>query len=236
MRKLIVSVLVVAAIVAGYYLVPWLRSPGARVRLGNLRAWFADPAAHPEWQVRAGERCGEAPFIQPTDGYIGFLWGDSFRAGHTHQGIDVFGPRGQLNSVPVVAAASGYLTREASWKSAVIIRVPSDPLQPGRQIWTFYTHMADRFGNSFIAPEFPPGTFEKYVEQGDLLGYQGDYSGDPDNPVGMHLHFSVVKDNGRGGYENELEIANTYDPTPYLGLELNAERAGLAPPTCAGSV
>ncbi len=28
-------------------------------------------------------------------------------------------------------------------------------------------------------------------------------------------------------------IANTYDPSPYLGLNLNAATASLAPPTCA---
>jgi murein DD-endopeptidase MepM/ murein hydrolase activator NlpD len=233
-RNLILSALAIVAIVAGYYLLPRLWRAGDRI--GNLRAWFADPAAHPDWRVHAAERCGDAPFILPTDGYIGFLWGDSFRVGHAHQGIDVFGPGGELNTVPVVAAYSGYLTREATWKSAVIIRIPSDPLQPGRQIWAFYTHMADRFGASFITPDFPPGTSEKYVEQGTLLGYQGNYSGDPDNPVGMHLHFSIVKDAGDGRYENELEIANTYDPSPYLGLQLNADRAGPAPPTCTSGV
>jgi hypothetical protein len=40
--------------------------------------------------------------------------------------------------------------------------------------------------------------------------------------VGVHLHFSVVKDDGNGKYTNELEIGNTLDPSPYLGLGLNA--------------
>ena len=230
MRKLLLSALAVIALVAGYYLLPRLRR--TTNRLVYLRAWRADPAAHPDWQVRAGERCGRAPFVMPTDAYIGFLWGDSFRLGHLHQGIDMFGPSHELGVVPVVAAYAGYLTRESTWKSAVIIRIPSDPLQPGRQIWTYYAHMADEHGKSFIPADFPPGTHERPVEQGDLLGYQGNYSGpSADNPVGMHLHFSIVKDNGRGGYENELEIANTYDPSPYLGLNLNAATASLAPQT-----
>ena len=228
------SVFVVVAIVAGYYVIPRLLRSGSRIR--SLRAWFADPTAHPEWQIYAAERCGAAPFVLPTDGYVGFLWGDSFRPGHAHQGIDVFGPARELGVVPVVAAYSGYLTRESNWKSAVIVRVPSDPLQPGRQIWTFYTHMADERGDSFIAPDFPAGTFDRWVEQGTLLGYQGNFSGDPDHPVGMHLHFSIVKDNGRGQYKNELEIANTYDPSPYLGLNLSSSRAGVEPPACAKGV
>jgi hypothetical protein len=81
--------------------------------------------------------------------------------------------------------------------------------------------MADRFGNSFIVEEFPAGTSEKFVEAGTLLGYQGNYSGDSNNPVGIHLHFSIVEDDGTGKFKNELEIRNTLDPSPYLGLPLN---------------
>jgi hypothetical protein len=130
------AALLVVFIVASYFALPWLRTRGAR--LVRLRQWFDDPAAHPEWSVQAGGRCGEAPFLLPTDGYIGFTWGDSFRPGHSHQGIDIFGGQ-EPGQTPVVAAYSGYLTRLPEWKSSLIIRVPSDPLAPGRQIWLYYT-------------------------------------------------------------------------------------------------
>jgi hypothetical protein len=81
--------------------------------------------------------------------------------------------------------------------------------------------MADSEGNSFISEQFPPGTEEVFVEAGTLLGYAGDYSGDPLNPTGLHLHFSVVKDDGDGNFLNELEIENTYDPSPYFNLPVN---------------
>jgi hypothetical protein len=42
----------------------------------------------------------------------------------------------------------------------------------------------------------------------------------------MHLHFSIVLDDGQGRFRNELEISNTLDPTPYFGFELNADRLG----------
>src|SRR5919109_81750 len=114
-------------------------------------------------------------FLFPTDGFAGFLWGDSFGLRHTHQGIDVFAGT-DVGITPVVSAYPGYLTRLPEWKSAVIVRVPEDPLQPGRQIWLYYTHMADQFGNSYIADEFPAGTSEKLIEAGTFLGYQGNYS------------------------------------------------------------
>lgn len=198
-------------------------------RSAQVWSFLKNPEAHTDWMVNAGIRCGDAPFIQPTTGFIGFLWGDSFYVGHHHQGIDYFGGA-DAGVTPVYAAYPGYLTREQDWKSSVIIRVPDDPLHPGRQIWVYYTHMADPGGESYIVADFPPGTAEIPVEAGALLGYQGNYSGTPGNPVGVHLHLSIVKDNGQGGYLNELEKENTFDPSPYLGLPLNAEsNAGVAP-------
>ena len=187
------------------------------------------------WKLVAGTRCGESPFIFPTTGMVGFLWDDSFRPGHRHQGIDIFAGT-EVGVTPVIAAYDGYLTRLSDWKSSVIVRVPSDPLQPGRQIWLYYTHLADKSGLSYIAADFPPGASEVFVPAGTLLGYQGNYSGDPDNPTGIHLHFSIVRDNGDGNFLNELAIRNTYDPSPYLGLELNAKKNNGEVPLCPQSV
>lgn len=193
-------------------------------RIARLRQFLQAPEQYPHWQIRAGERCPNAPFLLPTTGYVGFGYGDSWSPGHRHTGLDIFAPTRQddprgLNSTPIVAAYSGYLTRRMDWKSTVIIRIPDDPLQPGRPIWTYYTHMADPTGQtSYVAADFPPGTEGVYVEAGTLLGYQGNFSGDAANPVGIHLHFSIVTDDGQGNFRNEARIENTLDPSPYLGL------------------
>lgn len=215
MLLIIIATAIVAAGATAYY----MYHPNA-ARLNKFRQWIRNPSSHPEWKLIAGSRCGSAPFLFPSDGFAGFLWGDSFGLRHTHQGVDVFAGT-DVGITPVIAAYPGYLTRLPEWKSSVIVRVPDDPLEPGRQIWLYYTHMADQLGNSYISSEFPAGTSEKLIEAGTFLGYQGNYSGDPNNPVGVHLHFSIVEDDGTGRFKNELEIANTLDPSPYLGLPLN---------------
>jgi peptidoglycan LD-endopeptidase LytH len=228
-RFLIISITVVAVITAAittYY----LYQPNA-ARMIKFRQWINNPAAHADWKLSAGTQCGLAPFLFPTDGMVGFLWGDMMGKLHRHQGIDIFAGTG-INLTKVVAAYPGYLSRLPDWKSSVIVRVPNDPLEPSRQIWLYYTHMADQNGNSFISDEFSAGTSEKYIEAGTLLGYQGDYSGDPNNPVGVHLHFSIVKDDGTGHFKNELDINNTYDPSPYFGLTLNAYENQAEVPVC----
>jgi murein DD-endopeptidase MepM/ murein hydrolase activator NlpD len=212
----------------GYYVV---RTAFRPARYLNFLEWARDPQGHADWAIKANERCQNSVFQFPSDGYIGFLWGDSFRPGHTHQGLDIFSGT-EAGSAPVYAAYDGYLTRLPDWKSSLIIRIPSNPLQPGEQIWTYYTHLADPDGKSFISEEFPPGTYEVFVKSGTFLGTMGNYSGNPRNPVGVHLHFSIVKDDGSGNYLNELDFDNTLDPSPYFNLPLNARENKNTIPNC----
>ncbi len=194
-------------------------------RTGMVINYLRNPEKYPDYEVEALTQCVDAPFLMPSKGFIGYIWGDSFKLFTRHQGIDIFGGT-EAGITPVYAPYDGFVTREVGWLSSLIIRVPNDPLDPSRQIWLYMTHLADAEGNSFIDSAFPAGTREKAVYQGDLLGFQGDYSGNPARPVGVHLHFSIVRDDGTGHYLNELDIANTLDPSPYFGFALNAESPG----------
>lgn len=225
----LLAILVIFVSILLYYFV--FNRPDSAKRSTRVMEWIRNAEDHPDWAIKAGESCADAPFIMPTDGYIGFLWDDSFRPGHEHSGLDIFG--GTDNGItPIVAAYDGYLTRQADWKSTVIIRIPSDPLQPDRQIWTYYTHMADEQGNDFISDDFPPGTTEVFVKAGTFLGYQGNFSGTPGNPTGVHLHFSIVKDDGNGQFLNETILENTLDPSPFFNIILNAKSSPPDIPLC----
>ena len=230
-KRNVLAILLIGGIILGILFTGFLRNRSTFTRSARLLLWMRNPAGHTEWTITALERCGDAPFLLPTGGFIGYFWDDSFRLGHRHQGIDIFGGA-EPGVTPVYSVYDGFLTRQPDWKSSLIIRVPDDPMMPGRQIWLYYTHLADPDGLSFIDDDYPPGTTEKPVHAGDLLGYQGNYSGDPQNPVGVHLHFSITRDDGQGHYMNELKIQNTLDPSPYFGIELNNHNASAALPVC----
>ena len=186
--------------------------------------WFNDSAARPSLiTTMRRTACPGAPFILPSDGLIGLLWNDPagpYTVLNPHTGIDVFGD-GAPGTVPVYAAYDGLLTRRPDWLASVIIK-HDDPLQPGRTIWTYYTHMAARDGSrSFIAPSFPAGSVDVAVKQGDLLGYQGEYAGAGRPPIGLHVHFSLVLSDDDQSFKNEAVIGNTLDPSPYLAMPLN---------------
>ena len=226
--KILISAIIIIIIVVSYYLI---KQPHLAGRSYQLVKWLKNQENTNLPTVQAGSQCGDAPFQQPTDGLIGYIWGDSFRPGHHHQGIDIFGGK-QPGETPVYAAYPGYLTRLPDWKSSLIIRIPEDPLKPSRQIWTYYTHFADENGNSYISDQFPPGSYEVFIEAGTFLGFQGNYSGTPGHPVGVHLHFSIVKDDGTGQFLNELDIKNTLDPSPYFQMSLNASENPDEIPDC----
>lgn len=215
----IVLGIILVLVVGGAFYVYQLYSQPSSNRWLQYTLYRANPDRYDEIRLQPGQRCGDAPFAFPTTGVIFGLWNQSYRPGHIHTGLDIF-PATEVGVTPVYAAYPGYLTRQADWISTVIIRIPEDPLNPSRQIWNYYTHMATSAGESFVADDFPPGTFEVFVEAGTFLGYQGNYSGDPLNPTGLHLHFSVVEDSD-GQFLNETVLNNTYDPTPYFNLSVN---------------
>jgi peptidoglycan LD-endopeptidase LytH len=181
-----------------------------------------------------GEKCPDAPFILPSSGFVGLLWRDPappYTVQRRHTGIDIFGD-GAPGTIPIVAVYDGWLTRRDDWKSTVIIR-HDDPLQPGQSIWSYYTHMASLNGSiSFVAPEFPAGTVEKFVKQGTLLGYQGDYAGVGASAIAMHVHVSLVRSNAAGQFLNEAILDNTVDPSLYFRLPLNIAAAPQRPVQC----
>jgi hypothetical protein len=187
----------------------------------HIFRWFNEPTSRATLTNSRAQRCLNAPFSLPSDGLIGLLWEDPaapYTVLNPHTGLDIFGD-GEVGTVPVYAAYTGYLTRLSTWLSSVIIR-HDDPLQQGRTIWTYYTHMASRDGTqSFIVDAFPPDTNGVWVEQGTLLGYQGEYSGSG-APIGMHVHFSIVLSSTDGAFLNEARLENTLDPSPYFGMPL----------------
>lgn len=214
-KRLLIALtfLVVANVTIALFVYREMRSDSGQY----IQRWFNQPAARR--QLTTEQACPDAPFRLPSTGFIGLLWGDTagpYDILRRHTGIDIFGD-GEPGKVPIVAAYDGYLSRLPDWKSTVIIR-HDDPMQPGRTIWTYYTHMANRNGTvSYVADDFPPGTDSVWVEAGTLLGYQGEYNGSGP-PIGLHLHFSIVTSEDDGSFKNEAVLSNTLDPSPYLGL------------------
>jgi hypothetical protein len=226
------------ALVAGTGLIRDLTDP----RSAAFLSWgMGNLATRESLIISRQEPCPGAPFILPAEGFIGLLYADPrgpYSNNNPHQGLDIFSPdRDTPGLVPVYAASDGYITREIGWRSSLIQRIPSDPLQPDNQIWLYYTHMANQEGIDFITSAIPPGTQELFVEQGTILGYTGNYNGNSIRSIWVHLHFSIVKDDGADHYANELEFNNTIDPSPYLGLAVNyacstALISCLTDPTC----
>jgi peptidoglycan LD-endopeptidase LytH len=199
----------------------------------HIYRWLTQPQIRAQLKTTR-QQCDDAPFILPSEGFIGLLWNDPdapYNLLRPHTGIDIFGD-GQEGTIPVYAVYDGYLTRLPDWFSTVII-AHDDPLHPGEKVWSYYTHLASGDAStSFIVDDFPAGTSGKWVEQGTLLGYQGKYNGGK-FPIALHVHLSIVKSDGNGNFTNEADLSNTLDPSPYFGLMLNQRGFPTRPIRCA---
>lgn len=219
---LIISI-VAAALIAYRWLLP--RYSDSRSNSNPVIArWFTDVASRSLLTTKMDRTtCPNAPFSLPSDGLIGLLWSDPaapYTIFREHTGIDIFGD-GEPGKIPVYAAYDGLLTRREDWLSSVIIK-HEDPLQSGRVIWTYYTHMASRDGKtSYIPSHYPAGIEAVPVKRGDLVGYQGEFAGTGRVPIGMHVHFSIVTSEDDGTFKNEAVLENTLDPSAYFGMPLN---------------
>ncbi len=91
MKKAVFGLLVFVVIIAAGMIYFYFFARGDTGNRSNkVGAYIRNPEKYPQWEIHAGETCGDAPFQIPTNGFIGYVWDDSFRPGHRHQGLDIF--------------------------------------------------------------------------------------------------------------------------------------------------
>ncbi len=168
--------------------------------------------------------CLGAVWRLPSDGALGVQWESG--------GLNFFG-RGNLGEVPVYAVADGLLMRPPDWNDAVAIQ-HADPLNPGATVWSVYGGMSAANGtDSLVAKDFPIGVENVPVKAGQLLGYQGSWSGNPSWPKWMHALFILTRPTDQGAFPTQFTPSLALDPTPYLNLALQAENKNMQPLQCA---
>lgn len=111
-------------------------------------------------------------------------WGAARTEGRTHQGIDIFAPRGRA----IVSTTAGIVvTIGTSRRGGRIVRV----LGPAGQ-WHYYAHLES------FAPIHPG----QVIVRGTILGYVGDSGNAKGTPP--HLHYGIYR--FRGGAINPYPL------------------------------
>ncbi len=169
------------------------------------------------------------PFNLPTEGFLGVCWNDSgFRhiyegVSYNHTGIDVWSDKDVWNGSnkdrgkPVYAVYGGKVVtvnRDVGRVQIELDELPEDyngvpGIEQTKGLYAYYTHMEQIFveeGNR--------------VEKGQNIGKQGNRSKDTSMTI-VHLHFSLKR-----GLATEEVVANTLDPSPYLGMKLKYPDCG----------
>ena len=169
--------------------------------------------------------CPNAVWRLPSESTLGVQWSDG--------SLDFLG-QGNKGKVPVYAVADGVLTRLNDWVGTVAI-LHSDPLHPSEQVWSYYNDMAAENGTvSYVVDEFPLGVTSVPVKAGQLLGYQGTWSGRPFWSRWLHAQFAVIRAEKGGEFPKEFALKDMLDPLPYLNLDIEpqAENINIQPLKC----
>jgi murein DD-endopeptidase MepM/ murein hydrolase activator NlpD len=141
--------------------------------------------------------CPGAALVIPTGGTVGWSYRWPTGGGTLHTGVDLFGARGD----PVYAAGAGPVLSADDRR----VRIRHGALG----IDSYYTHL-DRV-------HVRTG---QVVARGQLIGDKGDKGADGI----VHLHFSLTRVPAGAAswlWLDERDIANTVDPSAYLGANLN---------------
>lgn len=122
MKRFLIRVTLLLIILLGAAFVAYrlYRSSGTGSN-NTIAEWLTNPDSHELLNSAAFSRCPNAPFILPTEGFIGLLWNDSsapYNFSNRHTGIDIFG-YGASGTIPIYAVYDGYLTRQDDWRSTV---------------------------------------------------------------------------------------------------------------------
>lgn len=161
------------------------------------------------------------PLLVPSEGVAprsAFLFTGPLSEGK-HEGIDIWtnpqgtgmDPNHYGKGNPVYAACTG--TVKKVWKENGDVSIICDTLSsmyegyvPSLNIKTLYGHMADQFSTEVYIYVVEG----QRVQQGDLIGHQGNRCfWAPQNRV-VHLHFGI--------YDISKPIQVPLDPTPYIGV------------------
>ena len=170
-----------------------------RVPLALLALLAGLLGAGPAASQGAPASCPGAAFVIPTTGTVGWSYRWPTGGGSLHTGVDLFGARGD----PVYAAEGGPVLSADDRR----VRVRHAALG----VDTYYTHL-----------ERVHVRTGQRVARGQLIGEKGDKGADV-----VHLHFSVTRvPSGAADWTwlDEREIANTVDPSAYLGANVDYRR------------
>lgn len=150
-----------------------------------------------------------------------------------HDGILILYGAGVEGRVPVKAVADGRVYRPRSFPDGSLILVHDDPFQPGEQVIVLFDDMRSYRGTEIYIPdEFPVGAAGILVRKGEVIGYQGMWSGTPMKQDWLHVNLGVAPYDQAYLSNFDLLKAQLVNPDAYFGVIIDANTKNIRPIEC----
>jgi hypothetical protein len=159
--------------------------------------------------------CPTGVWTIPSSTYLGYQYQDRFL---------VLYSAGAEGDLPVIAPADGFVYRPSSFPDGSLIILNEDPFNPEEKVITLFTDMRSFDGRTIlISEDFPPGAEGVSVSQGDLLGYQSNWAGQPFFMKWLHVNIGVAEYSFEFLSDFDALTANLINPAAYFGIVIDPD-------------
>jgi len=138
------------------------------------------------------------------------------------QGLLTLYSAGAEGQISVTAAADGWVYRSYDLPGGSMIVVYDDPLAPEERVIAYYGDMLAYRGNDqYVSGVYPTGTQGLPISKGDLIGYQGMWSGTINRQDWLHVTFGIAPFNQNYLDDPALLLDNLINPASYFGIDID---------------
>ena len=168
--------------------------------------------------------CENGVWALPTTAYLGYRYRD---------GLLAFYGAGAEGQVPVKAVADGLFYRLEGIPEGSFLILHEDPLNPGEKLIAYYGDMRSYQGDRiFISEAFLGNVQGVSVSKGETIGFQGMWSGSPNQQDWLHITFGLAPYDSQFLEEPDLLFENLIDPSVYFGIEIDTGAKSVKPIKC----
>ena len=175
--------------------------------------------------VSAPSECSAGAWPLPTRATMGYRYENGW--------LSLYGA-GPEGTVPVVAVAPGEVFRPEGFPEGSLAVIHEDPKNPAKRVILYYTEMQSyRKGEPLISEKIPLGATSLGVTAGETLGYQGMWSGRPNQQDWLHVTLGIAPYDSQFLEETGKLEDKLVSPAEYFGIQLDPDSRHVKPVICS---
>lgn len=176
-------------------------------------------------KIEVPSSCPGGVWPLPTSAYLGYKY---------QEGTLTFYGAGLEGQVPITAPADGLVYRPKNFPEGSLLILHEDTHHSGDQVISLFEDLRPFRGQTdLISDRFPIGSAGLAVKKGDVIGFQSTWSENQNQPVWLHVDYSLAVYSPDYFDDYELLKANLINPGDYFGITVDFNMDSIKPIKCS---